>query len=75
MKRNELWVLLGLGALFVLMAASFTYTAWESQDAVVNATAVSDSLFGRYVFVMPLIALLLAAAMVGGIYLAKEERS
>ena len=73
MKRSEVWVLLGLSTLFVLMAASFAAPDWKTQDAVVNASGVSKSLFGPYLFVLPLIALLLGAAMIGGIYLAKEE--
>jgi len=73
MKRSDVWVLLGLATLFVLMSASFAYSEWKTEDAVVNASGVSRSLFGPYLFVLPLIALLLGAAMIGGIYLAKEE--
>jgi NADH:ubiquinone oxidoreductase subunit 6 (subunit J) len=74
MKRTELIFLLGLATLFLLMSLSFAYTAWESQDAVVDPLAVSRSLFDTYPMALILVGLLLGSSMIAGIYLAKEER-
>ena len=73
MKRTDVTFLLGLAALFLLMSLSFTYTAWHSQDAVVDPADVSKALFATYPVALLLVGLLLGACMIGGVYLAKEE--
>ena len=81
MRRTDLWMPLGLAALFLVMAASFVGLPWATgQEPVPVSVAegapgqtVAGSLFGEYVVTLPLIALLLGTCMIGGIYLAKQE--
>ncbi len=70
-----------VGALFLVMAASLVGVPWPTQQheiQVVNTTspngnAIANSLFNSYTIALILIGIILAAAMVGGVYLAKME--
>ncbi len=70
-----------VAALFLVMAVSFIGLPWPTQQheiPVSNATsptgnAIANSLFQSYSMALILIALILGAAMVGGVYLAKME--
>ncbi len=70
-----------VGALFLVMAVSFVGVPWPTQQheiQVVNGTAptgntLANSLFDSYSIAVILIGIILAAAMVGGVYLAKME--
>ncbi len=70
-----------VGALFLVMAVSFIGVPWPTQQhqvPLVNATspsgnALANSLFYSYSIALILIGIILAAAMVGGVYLAKME--
>jgi len=74
-------MLLGVALLFVVVAESVIFVTWNGQlhdiPAYNNTNAsgpgVANSLFGSYSFAVILIGMLLAAAMIGGIYLAKSE--
>ena len=71
-----------VAALFLVMAASVIGVPWPTQQheiPVVNTTspsgnAIANSLFNSYTITLILIAIILAAAMVGGVYVAKMER-
>ena len=81
MKPTDLYVLAGMGLLFAVMAVSFVDLPWKTGQAEVpisdngsaGQTSVARTLFGEYAVTLPLIALVLGACMVGGIYLAKQE--
>ncbi len=68
-------------ALFLVMAVSLIGVPWPTQQheiPVVNTTApggnaIANSLFNSYSMALVLIGIILAAAMVGGVYLAKME--
>ena len=70
-----------VAALFLVMAVSFIGVPWPTQQheiPVVNTTApggnaIANSLFSAYTMSLILIAIILGAAMVGGVYLAKME--
>ena len=70
-----------VAALFVVMAISFVGVPWPSTQhelPVVNTTspsgnAIANALFDAYSIAPILIGVILAAAMVGGVYLAKME--
>ncbi len=74
-------MLLAITLLFVVVAESVLLVPWSNQLHEIptynstdpNGTGVANSLFGSYLFTVILIALLLAAAMIGGIYIAKSE--
>ena len=85
-------MLFAVSLLFVLMAASFVNIPWNLPAAKCGGTTceipvtwggglgttegIAEVFFGRYVTLVLLIALVLGACMVGGVYLAKtEERS
>jgi NADH:ubiquinone oxidoreductase subunit 6 (subunit J) len=82
-NRRAILAIAGVGALFVVMGASFVGIPWPTQSHFVpvtgngtaNSTAnsLSGSLFDRYPIAVILIALILAASMIGGVYLAKME--
>jgi len=82
MKRSDFWVLIGVSLLFLTIAVSVVDIPWKTGTEPVpiadpgNVTrdTVAGSLFTEYAVVLPLIALLLGACMIGGIYLAKEEK-
>ncbi len=70
-----------VGALFLVMAVSFVGVPWPTQQhevPVVNTTspsgnALANNLFSSYSIALILIGIILAAAMVGGVYLAKMD--
>jgi NADH:ubiquinone oxidoreductase subunit 6 (subunit J) len=70
-----------VAALFLVMAISFIGVPWpttQHQIDVVNTSApggnaIANSLFNAYSIALILIAVILAAAMVGGVFLAKME--
>jgi len=70
-----------VAALFLVMSVSFVGVPWpttQHEIPLVNTTsptgnAVANSLFESYSVALILIGIVLAAAMVGGVYLAKME--
>ncbi len=70
-----------VAALFLVMSVSLIGVPWPTQQheiPVVNTTApggnaIANSLFDSYAIALILIGIILAAAMVGGVYLAKME--
>jgi len=70
-----------VATLFLVMAVSFVGVPWptvQHEIPIVNTTspsgnAIANSLFDSYSVALILIAIILAAAMVGGVYLAKME--
>lgn len=81
MREREFLVLLAVSGLFVIMTISFVGIPWPSQpneiplynDTSPNANGIGNSLFGSFPITVILIGLILGAAMIGGIYLAKME--
>ena len=71
-------------ALFLVMAVSFVGLPWPQTQHVIpiynntttngTATGLSNSLFGPYAVTIVLIAIILGAAMIGGVYLAKMDQ-
>ena len=73
--------------LFVLMSVSFLNVPWglpgpECGGALCDIPvtggtpaepSIAEAMFGAYVILVVLIALVLAACMIGGVYLAKSE--
>lgn len=78
---------LAVSFLFVLMSVSFVNIPWGlpapecrgdlCEIPVMGGSAsgpgIADTLFGPYVILVVLSALMLAACMIGGVYLAKTE--
>ena len=72
---------IAVAILFVVMTASFVGIPWglgDSSEIPVThvpggPTSVTDALFGGYAILVLLSALVLAACMIGGVYLAKTE--
>ncbi len=69
-----------VAALFLVMSVSLVGVPWPTEQheiPVVNNTTtgngIANSLFESYPFALILIAIILGAAMVGGVYLAKME--
>lgn len=61
--------------LFVIMAAVFVGTSWPVQDVSLPAditARLGDMLFGQYVLAFEVASLLLLAAMIGAIVVARE---
>ncbi len=81
MRERELLALMAVSALFVIMTISLVGIPWPSQPSeipVYNTTApdsngIANVLFSSFPITVILIGLLLGAAMIGGIYLAKME--
>ena len=79
MRFRDVLVVSALAAFLVLLAASFVAVPWRSDLNTVplyNSTSdfgVANRLFGPFTVTVLLIALLLSAAMIGGVYLAKTE--
>jgi NADH:ubiquinone oxidoreductase subunit 6 (subunit J) len=81
-KIREFSVVLAVGALFVVMALSFLGPIdWPNSSTSVpvydpNATSgngIANQLFNAFSITIILIAILLGAAMIGGVYLAKMD--
>ncbi len=70
-----------VATLFLVMAVSFVGVPWpttQHQIPVVNGSApsgntIANSLFDSYSIALILVGIVLGAAMVGGVYLAKME--
>lgn len=70
-----------VAALFLVMAVSFVGVPWpttQHEIPVVNTSApggnaIANRLFDSYSIALILIGVILGAAMVGGVYLAKME--
>lgn len=76
-----------VGLLFVLMAASFLNISWglpapkcggglceiPVTDGGPAQPSIAESLFGDYPLLVVMIGLVLAACMIGGVYLARSE--
>ena len=81
LKRSDIVALITVSLLFVVVAESVFLVSWPSDLHDIPAyngtdatgSGVANSLFNNYVFTVILIGLLLATAMIGGIYLAKKE--
>lgn len=79
--QRQALAIAAVAALFLVMAVSFIGVPWPSTQheiPVVNTTApggngIANSLFQSYSVGLILIGVILAAAMVGGVYLAKME--
>ncbi len=85
----RLAMVFAVGLLFALMSWAFLVAPWAlpapacggglcgvpiTPTSAANQTgSVTGSLFGSYVVLVVLIALVLAACMIGGVYLAKME--
>jgi len=81
-RLREFSAVLAVGALFAVMAFSFLGTAsWPQSPTSIpvydpNATSsrgIANEMFDAYAVAIILIALLLGAAMIGGVYLAKMD--
>ncbi|HEY4704200.1 MAG TPA: hypothetical protein VII27_00490 [Thermoplasmata archaeon] len=79
MNRRSVLIATSLGFFFVLLSLFFVGVPWSSEIHEVpvwNGTGsqgVANSMFSTYTVTVILIALLLASAMIGGVYLAKME--
>jgi NADH:ubiquinone oxidoreductase subunit 6 (subunit J) len=70
-----------VAALFLVMSASFIGVPWpttQHEIPIVNTTspsgnAIANRLFDSYAMALILIGIILGAAMIGGVYLAKME--
>ncbi len=81
--RRQALSVTAAAALFLVMAASFVGMPWPTEQHEIpvydngtrNATGngIANSLFGSYSIALILIGLILGAAMIGGVYLAKME--
>jgi NADH:ubiquinone oxidoreductase subunit 6 (subunit J) len=79
--RRQALAVAAVAALFIVMAVSFVGAPWPTTQHVlpiVNTTspsgnAIANRLFDSYSMSLILIGIILAAAMVGGVYLAKME--
>ena len=82
MNARVILVTLAAGSLFLVMALSFLAgTPWPQTPTPIpvydpNATAgqgIANAMFDEFAIAIILIALLLGAAMIGGVYLAKMD--
>ncbi len=79
MNRRNVLVAVSLGFFFVLLSLFFIGVPWSSDTHEVpvwNQTGtrgIANNMFSTYTVTLILIALLLASAMIGGVYLAKME--
>lgn len=82
MKPSDWWALVGVSLLFLTITVSVIDVPWKTgtepvpvaDNETVTSETVAGSLFTEYAVALPIIALLLGASMIGGIYLAKEEK-
>ena len=81
MKMREILALLAVVPLFLVMGMSFVGVPWPTElheVPVYDGTGghgIANSLFETFAVTLVLIALVLAAAMIGGIYLAKGDEA
>jgi len=78
MNRRNLLVATSLGVFLVILSLLFIDRPWMSDLREVpiydeGGGGIANSLFTTYSITIILIALLLASAMIGGVYLAKME--
>ena len=80
MNTREFLVVLAATALFLVMAVSFLGNVnWPSSPTsipVYNTTSnngIANQMFDTFAITIILIAILLGAAMIGGVYLAKMD--
>ena len=73
MRGERLLVLIGLALLTLLMIGSFAGIPWNTTTVVVTNIAVAQEVFGRLVFNIIVMALVLAVSMIGGVFLARRE--
>ncbi len=82
MNTREFLVVLAATALFLVMAVSFLGNVnWPSSPTTIpvvdpNATSqngIANQMFEGFAITIILIAILLGAAMIGGVYLAKMD--
>ncbi|TLZ95591.1 MAG: hypothetical protein E6J96_09760 [Methanobacteriota archaeon] len=80
MRLREFSAVLAAAALFAVMAFSFLGTAsWPQSPTsvpVYNSTSgqgIANVMFDSFAIAVVLIAILLGAAMIGGVYLAKMD--
>ena len=82
MNRRTILAVMAVTALFIVMSASFVGIPWPPESHYIpitgngtsNATnTLTSQLFESYPVAVILIGIILAAAMVGGVYLAKME--
>lgn len=71
--KERILILTGLVLLTLLMIASFVGLPWNETAETIENKAVARYLFEHFVFSLIVIALLLAVAMVGGVYLARRD--
>ncbi len=71
--KARIAVLAGLVLLTALMIASFVGLPWNPAAQDIGNDEVARALFGDFAVSLLVIALLLAVAMVGGVYLARRE--
>ncbi|MFQ5919368.1 MAG: hypothetical protein ACE5I4_04910 [Thermoplasmata archaeon] len=73
MRGERLLVFTGLTLLTLLMIGSFVGIPWNTAAVLIPNTAVAEEVFGRLVFSIIVMALVLAVSMIGGIFLARRE--
>lgn len=71
--KERVIVFVGLVLLTALMVVSFVGLPWNPEAETVSNERVAESLFQGFGFGMIVMALLLAVAMVGGVFLARKE--
>jgi NADH:ubiquinone oxidoreductase subunit 6 (subunit J) len=71
--RERILIVAGLAFLTVLMVASFVGLPWNPTSQTIANEEVARALFQDLAFSVIVIALLLAVAMVGGVFLARRE--
>lgn len=71
------WIIPALLCLVLLCELIYVFFAFEAQDSelkVIDAAAVSESLFGGYVLAVELTGMLLMAGIVGAYHIGKEKK-
>lgn len=71
--NSRLAVFGALVFLSALMVISFLGQPWNPTSVSISNQRVAEALFQGYTMSLVVIALLLAAAMVGGVFLARRE--
>jgi len=72
MRQNDL-MKLAVALLCAVMIASFVGLPWKNELREIGTTDVAEIFFNNFGFALIILGLLLAAAMIGGVYLAKME--
>jgi NADH:ubiquinone oxidoreductase subunit 6 (subunit J) len=71
--KERILILAGLVLLMVLMVGSFVGLPWNPAPETISNDSVAEALFRDLAFSIIVMALLLAVAMVGGVFLARKE--